>query len=183
MGSLTPRSLGSRAPVRSGNAGHAATRVTRTTEVIQGRPGGHESYNSGGTMFGNVECIDRNANAVFSWSSGYYNRLMYGDVEGDGMSKVLSRCSVCCQGGCFVNYSATTCPAGYDKVYDGRTGGVEGYAGGALYSKTLCVDTSTTTFTWATGGNARLMRHREAAGNTENGMDRVLNTCAMCCKQ
>jgi hypothetical protein len=153
------------------------------TEVIKGRPGGLESYHEGGAMFSNVECIDSDASALFTWGAGYGNRLMYGDNEGDGMSKVLSRCSVCCQGGCFVTFGTSTCPAGYERVYQGRAGGVEGYSAGALFGKTLCVDTSTTTFTWANGYNSRLMRHRETAGNTYNGMDRIQNSCAMCCKQ
>ena len=153
------------------------------TEVVKGRPGGHEAFHAGGAHHSNVECISESATALTTWTGSYANRLMYGDAQGDGMSKVLSRCSVCCQGGCFVNLSSTTCPSGYTKVYGGRSGGVEAYTGAAIYGRTLCVDTGETTNTWASGYDARLMRHRETSGNVDNGMDRVDNSCAMCCKQ
>ena len=165
---------------RWGNWGCAAG----YTEVVKGRPGGHEAYNAGGTMFGNVECVDDSATALESWTSGYDNRLMYGLSSGAGMVKVYSRCSVCCSGGCYTALGSSTCATGYTKVYSGRTGGVEAYQGGAIYGQTLCVDTTTNTQnTWTSGYNARLMRHREAAGGGSNGMDRVENVCAMCCKQ
>ena len=119
-----------------------------------------------------------------TWTSGYGNRLMRGDAEGNGMQKVSSRCSICCSGGCYLALGTNQCASGYNRVYYGRTGGVEAFAGGAIYGKTMCIDGSANVHnTWASGFNTRLMRHRDISGSTDNGMDQVNNLCAMCCSQ
>ncbi len=159
--SSTPRND---APGSSGSSSATATSVSDCRHQVQ-------------------DPLGKSSTALTTWTSGYANRLMYGDAQGDGMSKVLSRCSVCCQGGCFVNLSSSTCPTGYTKVYGGRSGGVEAHAGNSDCGRTLCVDTGDTTYTWASAYTARLMRHRETSGNVDNGMNRVDNSCAMCCKQ
>ena len=48
----------------------------------------------------------------------------------------------------------------------------------------MCVDSgASANFTWMSGYNTRLMRHRATvAGGNANGMDVVTNTCAVCCK-
>ena len=106
------------------------------------------------------------------------------DGEGDGMAKVPSRCSTCCAGGCYTALGTTSCAPGYAPVYTGRAGGIEAYSGASLVGKTLCVDDSATALaTYASGYATRMMRYRETAGGSENGMDAVSNACAVCCLQ
>ena len=165
---------------RWGNWGCAAG----FSEVVNGRPGGFESYSNGsGALFGNVECVSTAATVLQSWPSPYNNRMMAADPQSDGMSQVRTRCSVCCAGGCYTAIGTNSCAAGYTLTYQGRVGGVEAYSAAQIQGQTLCVDTSSPQFTWASGYQTRLMRHREAvSGGNANGMDSVTNSCAVCCK-
>jgi len=151
--------------------------------VLSGRPGGFESFQSGGTLAGNTECVSGSAAALSSYP-GYNNRTMRSDAEGDGMQEVNNSCALCCSGGCYTALGTGTCAAGYAPAYTGRVGGVEAYSAGQVQGQTMCIDSAATaSFTWASGYSTRLMRHRApAGGGGQNGMDRIDGSCAVCCK-
>jgi hypothetical protein len=154
-------------------------------EVVRGHSGGFESYSGGGTAYGGVECISDSAPATGGvWGAPYYNRMMRGDIDQDGMSQVDGRCSVCCSGGCYVAFGVNTCAPGYTRVVDGRIGGIEAYQGGQIHARTLCIDASApASYTWTAGYSTRLMRHQPpVAGGGANGMIQVSSSCAVCCR-
>ncbi len=163
-------------------SGSCATGFDR---VILGRPGGLESYrDDGGAMFSNLECIPQSATTLQTWNGGYSMRMMRGDLDQDGMQAVDNQCALCCTGGCYTAFGTDTCAAGYTEVYDGYAGGVEAFNGSQIYGRTLCIDdASPARFTWVSGYNMRMFRHRpQPASSGENGMDRVTNSCVTCCR-
>ncbi len=152
-------------------------------EVVRGRTGNQEGYNSGGGYAAaNVECVSIDATAQSTWS-GYYVRLMRADAEGDGMQHVDSKCSICCSGGCYTALGVNTCASGYTAAYTGRTGAIEAYTSESGFrNKTLCIDgTANVRYTWGSGYATRLMRHRDNWTDAQ-GMQRVPTVCAVCCK-
>lgn len=170
------------------NAGACYTRwggwgcATGFTEVLQGRTGGLENYQNGGSAGTHLACVDAAAPPLQSFAGVYNNRLMRGDAEGDGMDRVDNRCSTCCSGGCYTALGTSTCAAGYTRVYQGRAGGLEAYSAGHS-SQTLCVDVAAApVFTWNTGYSTRLMRHRSSTNSSSNGMDVITNDCTVCCR-
>jgi len=168
-------------------------------EVLDGRPGGQESYesnsNNSGDGMANLVCVSSAPTATTSWgyssTSGgtYRNRLMRATAAANSMDRVQPRCAICCKGGCYTAFGVNTCSTGYTAMYTGRTGGVESYTGGQYQQKTLCIDVSATveeaTTSYGTTYNTRLMRHREGSGTNydNNGMEQIPNICAVCCRQ
>ena len=168
-------------------------------EVLDGRPGGQESFssnsNNSGDGFANLVCVSTAPAVITSWGyasingSTYRNRLMRATTAENSMDRVQPRCAICCKGGCYTAFGVNTCSTGYTAMYTGRTGGVESYNGGQYQQKTLCIDVNATveesTTTYGTSYSTRLMRHREGSGSSydNNGMDEVTNVCAVCCRQ
>lgn len=150
-------------------------------EVVNGRTGGLEHFNAGGTVAPSLECVSASATAIQSFGT-YNNRLFRGDAEGDGMSEVSGVCSICCRGGCYTAWGGNTCAAGYTAVYSGRAGGVEAYTSGHR-EESQCVDVAAApAATFATGYATRMFRHRPPVPGNPNGMDQISNACAVCCR-
>jgi hypothetical protein len=154
------------------------------TAVLTGRAGGIESFTDGSALYGNVSCVSGSAAVTTTWASGYNTRMMRGDADANGMIGVSSQCAVCCTGGCYTALGTNSCASGYTRVVDGRVGGVEAYHGAQIYGDTLCVGSDIgARYTWASGYDTRLMRHRDVATNgNSGGMESVTNSCATCCK-
>jgi hypothetical protein len=152
--------------------------------TLTGRPGGIESYSTGGALYGNVECVSGSATPTAVYAGTYQTRLMRSDTEGDGMQAVDNSCAICCRGGCYTALGTDTCAPGYSTAYTGRVGGVEAYASAQIQGQTLCIDSSATpSFTWASGYSTRLMRHRApVSSGGANGVEVISGLCAVCCK-
>jgi hypothetical protein len=160
--------------------------ATGYTEVLRGYTGGQENFNSnGGVSRSSTICVSSTPAAVETWTTGYSNRFMRADAEGDGMQKIEPRCAICCTGGCYTAFGVNTCATGYSAMYTGRIGGTEAYQHQDWRTQNLCVDISASSvveFTWTSGYLTRLMRHRVLNGQNGNGMDKVPNVCAVCCQ-
>src|SRR5205085_7299021 len=139
---------------------------------------------NGGALAGNTECVSGAAAVITSYGAPYQNRMMRSDNESDGMQDVDNTCALCCSGGCYTAFGTNSCASGYAPAYTGRVGGIEAFNSAQVQGKTMCIDSAAvTSFTWATGYNTRLFRHRApVGGGNPNGMDQVAGTCAVCCK-
>ncbi len=166
--------------------------------VLTGKTGGIENFytaGTGGIPRSSTMCVADSAPAIESWypehlaGETYWNRLMRSNSNDNGMNAIDPLCSICCKGGTYTAFGTTTCAAGYNIIYTGRTGGTEffnNYGSGAVghYGGTLCInDNAVTEQTWSSGYASRLMRHRLiTAINTANGMDKVDGVCVVCGK-
>lgn len=166
--------------------------------VLTGRLGGIENYfphNKGGRPRNGLVCIEDDVPSLNHYNSdSYFNRLLRSNDAGNGMDSINTSCAICCKGGIYTVFGTNTCAPGYQKLYEGRAGGIEQHKApekyvlypsdnivdiyDTRYGETLCLDiTAPYIERWSGSGySTRLMRY------TSNGigMDRVNSTCAVC---